>query len=158
MRVDQLMTREVSTCRPDDSLDRAAQLMWDRDCGCLPVSTGDGATRVVGLITDRDICMCALFQRKPLHDLRVSQAMSQQVRACEASDSVIEAEKAMREARIRRLPVLNEQGALIGLISLSDIAREAERERPQEKPELTEREVGGTLAAICQPGPSTLAA
>lgn len=132
--------------------------MWDRDSGCLPVVSGDGATRIAGLITDRDICMCALFQRKPLADLHVSEAMSKEVRACRESDSITAAETAMGESRIRRVPVVNDQEALVGMISLSDLALEAEREHDQKKPQITEMEVGGTLAAICQPEANTLAA
>lgn len=158
MRIDEIMTREVWTCRQEDSLEHAAHLMWDRDCGCLPVVSGDGATQVAGLITDRDICMCALFQGKRLADLRVSEAMSKQARVCRASDSIAAAEKAMREARIRRLPVLGDDDSLVGMISLSDLAREAERELEQTEPQITETEVGGTLAAICQPAANTLAA
>lgn len=158
MRIDQIMTQDVCTCRQDDSLDRAAQLMWDRDCGCLPVCVADGVTRVIGLITDRDICMCALFQRKPLSELRVSQAMSKQVQACKVSDSVVAAEEVMAEAQIRRLPVLGDNDALVGMVSLSDLAREAERETAETEQEISEMEVGGTLAAICQPTGDTLAA
>lgn len=158
MRIEQIMTRNVYTCRQDDSLEHAAQLMWDRDCGCLPVSASDDATRVAGLITDRDICMCALFQHKPLAELRVSEAMSKQVLGCRPSDSVSAAEKVMAQAQIRRLPVLDEQGALVGIVSLSDVARQAEREMVEAKPEISEMEVGDTLAAICQPTANTLAA
>lgn len=158
MRVENVMTEDVCTCQQHDSLDRAAQLMWERDCGCLPVCTTDDITHVIGLITDRDICMCALFQHKPLSELRVSEAMSKQVRACKPSDSIDTAEKLMADAQIRRLPVLNDQGALIGFVSLSDLAREAEREIADAQPEISEMEVGGTLAAICQPAANTLAA
>jgi CBS domain-containing protein len=158
MRIDQIMTQDVCTCRQDDSLERAAQLMWDRDCGCLPVSASDGATRVVGLITDRDICMCALFQHKPLSDIRVSEAMSKQVQACKPNDSITAAEKVMAQGQIRRLPVIDEQGMLVGIVSLSDVAREAEREVAEVQPEISGMEVGGTLAAICQPTGGSLAA
>jgi CBS domain-containing protein len=125
--------------------------MWDHDCGCLPVADGDGVTRVVGVITDRDICMCALFQSKPLQELRVSDAMAKQVQTCRPSDSLADAEKTMREARIRRLPVVDEEGALVGMISLADLAQEAARERAATSQEITETEVSDTLAAICQP-------
>lgn|SRR5690242_6185108 len=158
MRIDQIMTPEVSTCRQDDSLEHAAQLMWSSDCGCLPVCTSDGANRVAGLITDRDICMCALFQHKPLSEIRVSEAMSKQVLACKPSDSITSAERVMAQAQIRRLPVLDEQGALVGIVSLSDVAREAEKETAEAQPEISEMEVGGTLAAICHPPANTLAA
>jgi CBS domain-containing protein len=151
MRVEQLMARPVQCCRPEDSLARAAQLMWDHDCGCLPVCGGDGITRVVGIITDRDICMRALFQGKPLQELRVSEAMAKQVHVCRPSESLADAEKTMREARIRRLPVVDEQNALVGMISLADLAQEAARERSATSQEITETEVGDTLAAICVP-------
>lgn len=158
MRIEQIMTQDVCTCRQNDSLERAAQLMWDRDCGCLPVCTSDATPRVVGLITDRDICMCGLFQHKPLSDISVSEAMSKQVLACKPSDSISAAEKVMAQAQIRRLPVLDEQGALVGIVSLSDVARRAEREMAEAQPEISEMEVGDTLAAICQPPANTLAA
>jgi CBS domain-containing protein len=73
----------------------------------------------------RDICMCAFFQHRPLSDLRVSEAMSKQVKACKASDAPSIAEKIMSDGRIRRLPVVDERDALVGMISLADLAREA---------------------------------
>jgi CBS domain-containing protein len=158
MRVEQIMARPVQSCRPDDSLARAAQLMWDHDCGCLPVVQGDGVPRVVGVITDRDVCMCALFQGRPLRDLRVSEAMAKQVKVCSPSDSLADAERRMRDGRIRRLPVVDEEGLLIGMISLADLAQEAMRERTASKQEITETEVGDTLAAICEPVGRQLAA
>jgi len=158
MRVEELMTKQVKWCGPGDTLDRAAQLMWDNDCGCLPVCAGDGVNRVVGVITDRDICMSALFQGKPLHDLHVEDAMARQLLACRPSDSLVDVEKTLRQARIRRLPVVDEQGALIGMIALADLAREAARESTAAKQEITETEVGDTLAAICQPVSQRLAA
>lgn len=158
MRVEQLMTRPVQYCRPGDSLARAAQLMWDHDCGCLPVCASDGASHVVGVITDRDVCMCALFHNAPLADLRVAEAMAKQVTACRASDSLADAEALMRDARIRRLPVVDADGALVGMISLADLAQEAARRWATETSELTESEISGTLAAICKPLHRELAA
>ena len=158
MRVEQIMTKQVSSCSQDNTLAEAAQLMWDHDCGCLPVCTGNGASRVAGVITDRDICMSALFKGQPLYELRVSDAMSRQLQACRPGDSLADAEKTMRQARIRRLPVVDEQGSLLGMISLADLAREAARENHSPKQEITEMEVGDTLAAICQPSAQQLAA
>ncbi len=158
MRVKDLMTNQVQCCRPEESLQRAAQLMWDGDCGCLPVCSGDGANRLVGVITDRDVCMSALFQDKPLNDLQVSSAMARQVHTCRVSDSLAQAERIMREARVRRLPVLDAQDSLAGMISLADLAREAARERAQPHKEITEVEVGNTLASICVPISRALAA
>ena len=158
MRIEQIMTRPVQRCRARDTLAHAAQLMWDHDCGCLPVCGSDGVTRVIGVITDRDICMHALFQGKPLQELRVSEAMVRQVQTCRPDDSLADAENTMREARVRRLPVVDKQDALVGMISLADLAQEAARERGGTSREITETEVGDTLAAICQPQHRQLAA
>lgn len=158
MHVEQLMARQVESCRPQDTLERAAQLMWNRDCGCLPVCAADGSAKAVAMITDRDIAMCALFQAKPLRELRVALAMSRQLRVCGPGDELAQAESAMRAARIRRLPVVDEQGELIGLISLADLAEEAARERSNERRQITDAEVGDTLAAVCEPAGRSVAA
>lgn len=157
MHVAEIMTREVQTCRPEDSLEDAAQLLWEHDCGCLPVLRGDGSQQVVGLITDRDICMCALFERKPLTALKVSEAMSKQVFACRSVDAVSVAEKMMGGARIRRLPVLDEADSLVGLLSLADLACKTARGAGRRRSPLTEDDVGDTLAAICHPPANTAA-
>jgi CBS domain-containing protein len=151
MRVEQLMTRTVQSCGPEDTLEHAAQLMWNYDCGCLPVCSGDGVTRTVGIVTDRDICMGALFQGKPLRELRVGDAMAKQLLTCRPGDSVAEAEAIMRRARIRRMPVVDAENMLVGVISLADLAREANREQTAPHREITEVEITDTLAAICAP-------
>jgi len=151
MRVEQIMARPVHSCRPEDSLARAAQLMWDHDCGCLPVIESNGAERVVGMITDRDICMCALFEGSPLGALKVRQAMAKQVQVCRPDDSLAEAERVMREARVRRLPVVDDNDVLVGMISLADVAQTAERESTAESPDITPHEVGTTFAEISCP-------
>jgi CBS-domain-containing membrane protein len=158
MLVENLMTRQTQACKPGDSLAHAAQLMWDHDCGCVPVCSGDGIQRVVGVITDRDICMGALFQGKALQDLRVSEAMSKALRTCRPSDSLAQAERIMREARVRRLPVVNGDGALLGMVCLADLAREAVREHALPRKEVTETDIGNTLAAICATARHSLAA
>jgi CBS domain-containing protein len=158
MKVDQLMTKQVTSCRPGDALRRAAQLMWERDCGCLPVCVDDGANRVAGVITDRDICMSALFQDKPLRDLHVADAMSAQAHVCRPSDTLADVESKMRASQVRRLPVVDEQGSLVGMITLADLARQAERDQTQRSPAISGKEIGVTLASICQPPHRQLAA
>jgi predicted transcriptional regulator len=151
MRVDQIMSRPVHSCRPDDSLARAAWLMWEHDCGCLPVISGDGTARVIGMITDRDICMCALFEKQSLGELRVSSAMAKQVRACRPTDELPAVDEIMRSARLRRLPVIDDDGVLVGMVALADLAREALRERGTPVRDITEGAIGYALAGICQP-------
>jgi CBS-domain-containing membrane protein len=149
MEIQQLMSRNVQYCSPDDTLGRAAQLMWDHDCGSLPVCTTNGAPRIVGMITDRDICMSALFEGKPLHELRVSTAMSRRVLACQPSDQPAGVERVMRERQVRRVPVTDSSQNLLGIVSLADLARASQRH--SETTGITETEVGDTLAAICTP-------
>jgi CBS-domain-containing membrane protein len=161
MRVQDLMTQQVHSCRPEDSLEKAAQLMWDHDCGCIPVCAGgnNGASNTIGIVTDRDICMNALFRGRPLGELRVRDAMAKEVRVSHPNDTLAVAERTMRDAKIRRLPVVDDSGALLGMISLADLAREAARERGSHHKKVTETEVGDTLAAICESArPSSLAA
>jgi len=155
MRVDQIMNLVPATCHPDDDLSHAAAVMWNLDCGSLPVCTSDGSNRVLGMVTDRDICMCAHFRNKTLKDLRVSDAMprGREIRSCAPNDSLADAERIMREARVRRLPVIASDGTLMGLLSLADLAGEAVREHGRRRPEITESEIGATLAEICRPEP-----
>jgi CBS domain-containing protein len=126
VKVKDIMTTNVRKCFTSDSLATAAQLMWEHDCGCVPVLNEDA--RVVGMITDRDICMAAFFQGTPLSGIKVSTVMSRQLFDCTSDDDLSAAERIMREKKVRRLPVLNEGGRLVGLLSLSDIARDADEE------------------------------
>jgi CBS domain-containing protein len=151
MRVEQVMTRPVQSCRPEDTLAYAAHLMWDRDCGCLPVIESNGAERVVGMITDRDICMCALFEGSALGALEVRQAMAKQVQVCHPAESLADSERVMRDARVRRLPVVDDNDMLVGMISLADIAQAAERQATAASPEITPLEVGTVFAEIARP-------
>jgi CBS domain-containing protein len=154
MRIEELMSDDVQYCSPNDTLDAAARLMWDNDCGCVPVCTSDGSPRVVGMITDRDICMSALFNGKPLADLRVSEAMSREIHVCRPADSPVAVERLMRDRQIRRVPVADPSGALLGLISLADLARCVARQTLSNA-DISGAELTTTLAAIVEQPAST---
>jgi CBS domain-containing protein len=150
MHVENVMTRAVKTCGRDDSLDVAARIMWEHDCGCAPVVDADG--RVVGMLTDRDMCMAAYTCGATLASLRVGGAMAATVYCCRPKDSLATAEQMMRAHRIRRLPVTADDGRLVGILSLSDLARETAHERTRKgKADVTAKDVSDTLAAICGP-------
>lgn len=156
MRVEDLMSRDVHWCRPEEGMDRAAQLMWDHDVGVIPICTGDnGAARVAGIITDRDIAMCALFRGKPLHEIQVQEGMSRELRVARPSDSASDAEQIMRRAQVRRLPVVDERESLVGIISLADLSRQAASEPASPSRDVSNSEVGDTLAAIVEPSHPT---
>ena len=152
MRVEQLMNQPVLTCRRTDSLNRAAQLMWDNDCGVLPVVDDRGL--LAGIITDRDICMASYTQGRSLLKLVVEGAMAKKVFACHAKDGVETVEALMSEKKVRRLPVVDEAGHPVGVISLSDVARQT--------PSLSEdapaaKVFAKTYAAICRRNGRSLA-
>jgi CBS-domain-containing membrane protein len=151
MRIEQLMHKDVGSVTPAQTLNDAAQVLWERDCGCVPVVSEDGARRVIAMLTDRDICMAAYTQGRSLHEIPVGAAMSPEVIACSPGDSVEDAEAILRKAQVRRLPVADEAGQLVGIVSLADVAIAAERCRGQKHPALDEAEVAATLATICQP-------
>jgi predicted transcriptional regulator len=125
--------------------------MSEANCGCLPVTRGGPFGRLVGLITDRDICMAARLRRRPLRKMRVMEAMTESVWACNPEDDVSEAEAIMLEARVRRLPVVGEYGQVIGLLSLTDLVREAARQQRGKYQQITSAEVVEVMAAICTP-------
>jgi CBS domain-containing protein len=121
MNISELMPKDVVTCKTTDSLNRVAQLMWERRCGCMPVL--DDAERVVGVLTDRDLCMAAYTQGKRLDDMLATAVMSRPVRTCLPSTNVEEVEDIMMAHGVRRVVVVESNGRLSGLVSLEDIAR-----------------------------------
>ena len=160
MKVEQLMTRDVQSCGPSDPLTAAAQIMWGRDCGCVPVvERDDGGARVVGMITDRDVCMAAYTQGRSLSDIKIGSAMARNVRSCRSTDSLRTAMKILEQNQVHRLPVLDHNDRLIGLLSLADVAREAAREHARGTKEVSDAQVAEVLEAISSPrGPREVAA
>lgn len=146
MKVRQLMNQPAITCSAVDTLDRAAGLMWEHDCGSLPVIDGD--RRVVGMITDRDICMAAYTKGQPLGEIEVGPVMAKQVHCARPDDDVKRAEKTMRRHQVRRVPVVETDGRVIGVLSLNDLFLEAERQHGQRVRDLGEDEVVSTVAAV----------
>lgn len=151
MKIQEIMQRNVKVCTQDDTLNIAAQLMWENDCGCVPVVSTDGNGAVVGMISDRDICMAAYTQGKTLAEIPVTVAMAHSVLSCRPSDDLALAEAMMREARIHRIPVVDDSGAVQGIVSLTDIARHALNLGEGKVALGTQAEVTRTLAAIREP-------
>lgn len=150
MKVENLMTKQVATCRADQGADEAARIMWDRDCGFVPV-VDDEQGRVIGIVTDRDLCMAALLRGRPLAEIRLGDVMSTGICACKPGDDIASVEGMMRRAQIHRLPVVDDAGQLLGVLSLADIARESTRKAGATARGASSVEIGETLAAIHQP-------
>ncbi|HLU40431.1 MAG TPA: CBS domain-containing protein [Planctomycetota bacterium] len=141
------MTKEVQTCQPHHTLAEPARLMWECDCGVVPVV--DDARRVVGMVTDRDICMATYTQGKPPSAIPVQSVMAKNVVSCRVDEDLASAEQKMQKAQVRRLPVVDQDGVLVGILSLNDIARSAVDGPARAR--LSSNEVAATLAAISTP-------
>jgi CBS domain-containing protein len=147
MKIAELMVRDVQTCRTDDDMSVPAKIMWDADCGCVPVVDED--LRIVGMITDRDVCMAAYTQGRALCDMRVGSAMSQGVHVCGTEDDVTVAESLMKRERLHRLPVTDARRRLVGILSLNDIALASADRRKKAQKGLAPDDVASVLAAVC---------
>ena len=150
MNIEKMMNRNVRSCSESDTLNRAAQLMWEGDCGFLPVV--DQQQHVVGVVTDRDICMGAYTKGVPLWGASVSSVMTtKDVQTCHANDELADVERLMGEKQVRRVPVVDGSGSLLGIVTLGDFARCSQASAFQ-------KATGGfaiakTLAGICEPRP-----
>ena len=119
IRVAEVMTRGVRSLAPSDSLQLAAQAMAELNVGVIPICEGG---RVVGMVTDRDIVLRGVAQGLPAQGTLLRQVMSPQVETCHEEDTLDDATQQMEEGKIRRLPVLDRQGQLVGILSLGDVA------------------------------------
>jgi CBS domain-containing protein len=95
MKVEHIMNRDVKTCGPHERLNKAAQIMWDTPCGAVPVVDDHG--RPAGFLTDRDVCMAAYIQNRPLTELRVEAAMARNPVYCRTEDDLDSAAQLMRQ-------------------------------------------------------------
>lgn len=146
MKVREVMAHEVITCSERAALADAVKLMWEHDIGFVPVVAAETGA-LIGVITDRDACISAWFQGKPLWDIPVAAAMSSRIASCREDAEVDEAEQIMSEFQVHRLPVMSAEGKLVGVVSLNDLAHRA----VQDANELLEEEVALTLGTISQP-------
>ncbi len=148
MKVKEVMTVNARACSLTDSVAHAASLMWQADCGIIPVVAEGGM--VVGLITDRDICMAAMTKGLNESNIVVADVVSGNVFACRPDDDIHTALNIMRENKVRRLPVVTSEGNLQGMLSMNDIVLKAEEAREKKKPELSFTDVVHTYKAICE--------
>ena len=146
MTVRELQTSNVKTVSPDTDLAVVAKLMWEGDCGAVPVVTDD--RKVIGIITDRDICIAAATRSKQPAEIRASEVISTNhgIHAVKPDDDVRIALRAMRKHRVRRLPVLDREQRLTGIVSINDLAINASPSLPDSVPA---QEFLETFQAIC---------
>ena len=150
MKVRDAMMDRPYYCQPENNLGSATELMWNANCGFLPVQSADG--KVIGVITDRDICIALGTRNCPAGGVSVGEVMSGKLYSCEPDDDIHMALQTMRDAKIRRLPVMAQNGALVGVLSMDDILFRAEPRSPGKEPELSSEEVVRTFRSIAQRG------
>jgi CBS domain-containing protein len=146
-----LMSRDLASCRPSDSLAAAVSTMWDRDIGFLPVL--DEAGKPIGVITDRDACVAACTRGLRMDDISVDTVMSRQVWSCNAQDTVETASRLMGDKQVRRALVVAEDGKLVGVITINDVARATLDQTERSAPAEGAFDVLATLVRIAAPQP-----
>lgn len=145
MKVRDVMTKQVSFCHPSTTLNKAVRSMLRKDCGFLPV-VGEGGN-VIGVITDRDISIALGTRDQKASELTVWDVMPSKLFTCTAEDDIHSVLTTMRMSRVRRLPVIDREGAPIGVLSIDDIVHRA-NEHPLHE-DVSYKDVEDTYRAIC---------
>ncbi len=138
------MTPNPSYCVPGDTVVSAAMIMKSQDVGSIPVVSDRDSRRVIGIVTDRDIAMRVVAEQREYYATHVNDVMSKDVVTCQSGDDYDEVLAAMKEHQIRRVPVVDSEKRLVGIIAQADVARE----------DSDSKEVGKTVKQISQPGSS----
>lgn len=146
MKVKGVFNPDVVSCRPGDNLGEAARIMWDYDCGLVPAV--DPGNHVVGVITDRDICIALATRNRYAGETRVDEVMHVQPHTITPDDDLETALDVLKTRQLRRLPVVDRGGKLIGILSLSDLIRHSRERRLAEPGELTHDDVMHALKVI----------
>jgi CBS domain-containing protein len=146
MKVKTFMKSDVKTCHRGTNLAEAASILWDQDCGVLPVV--DDARKVVGMISDRDICMAIVTKKRLASDIAVGEVISgNAIYTCSPEDQIDNALRTMQEHKVRRLPVANEGGEVCGILSINDVILAAD---PKGNNGIKYEDAIKTLKAICE--------
>ena len=148
MQIRDVMTQAVKTCRAETNLAEAATLMWENDCGVLPVVNEEN--QVIGLLTDRDICMAVVTQNQLASKLNAGQVISGKVYGCAEEEEIGNAIKVMKDMQVRRIPVIAKNGTLQGILSLSDLALKADPKPDQGNGDFSYEDVLKVLKAVSE--------
>lgn len=141
------MTRSVGTVAPDESAARAVLIMWERDCGAVPVVVDK---KPVGMVTDRDVAVAVSTSNRQAADIPVRELIGGKVISCRSKDSIGKVLKKMSKYQLRRLPVVDKKGRLRGIISIADLLNAATKNKRIRKP------VFRTITRIVTPNPIIL--
>lgn len=146
MKVRDVMTASAVCCRPETNAGTAVELLWSHNCGMLPVVGAEN--RLIGIVTDRDICIALGTRSRLPGDLRVGEIATTNVFTCKPEDEIHEAMSTMAEKQVRRLPVVNDQGVPQGILSMDDIITHGDLNRWEGCCELSAEEIIRSLKRL----------
>jgi CBS domain-containing protein len=146
MKVQDVMMRTPASCSPETNLGAAVEILWNRNCGMLPII--DPQQKVVGVVTDRDLCVALGTRNRLPGDINVSEVASGNVYSCRPEDDIHLALETMGKQKVRRLAVVNKTGALEGILSMDDVVLHAEAGRAAE---LSHAQIVETLRQVYGP-------
>ena len=146
MKVKEVMTQSAVCCRSDTNVGAAVELLWVRNCGMLPVVGND--QRLLGVVTDRDICIAMGTRNRLAADLTVGEIATQKVFTCKPDDEIHEALHTMAEKQVRRLPVVNKEGVPQGMLSMDDIITHGDLNKWEGSCELSAEEIIRSLKKL----------
>ncbi|MCI0391972.1 MAG: CBS domain-containing protein [Acidobacteria bacterium] len=149
MKVKEIMTAYVTSCGPNATLVVAAGVMQEYNCGSLPVMDGGG--KVIGMITDHDICLAVSKKDHDVSRIKSSEIISGKVYDCAPTDDVKDALKTMRKKKAPCLPVVDGAGALKGILSIDDILLHARKAKGKKSRKLSYKDAARTFQAISKP-------
>jgi CBS domain-containing protein len=145
MKARELMTADPTCCTPEDTIQQAAQLMRDHDCGCIPVVEDEQSKRLLGVVTDRDITIrCTAEGKGP--QTRVRDAISPNPKSVRPEDDVETVERVMAGEQVRRVPVVDQRGSCVGMIAQADLALNHQAASDSEVGKVVERISAPALA------------
>jgi CBS domain-containing protein len=150
MKVADVMMRTPASCTPETNLAAAVEILWTRNCGMLPIVNDDG--KVTGVITDRDICIALGTRNQRASEITVREIQPEKLFACKADDEIHAALAIVSDAKVRRLPVLDEAGKLQGILSLDDVVLHAATGIGGRAPELSSTDVIEHMKRVYQSG------
>lgn len=125
MKIKHVMTKDPACCVPSDTAQRAAKIMRDEKAGIVPVIENEQSRTLVGVVTDRDLCMNIVAEGRDPRTTQVHESMTTTVVSCSPQDAVDKATDLMRENQIRRIAVVDEQRRLVGIVSMADVVGRA---------------------------------
>jgi CBS domain-containing protein len=149
VNVKDMMVRTPASCTPETNLGAAAEMLWNRNCGILPIV--DSQQRVIGVVTDRDLCIAMGTRNRLPGEITLAQVASGKVYSCRPEEAISVALETMAQKKVRRLIVVDSAGKLQGILSMDDIVLHAESQGPGRVPDVSPEAVIKTLKAIYGP-------